>query len=842
MKKDRFSISDVEKLYDYSFGISKADVAGAALRVTHLLEYNPVHFLSRSIEKSEESQFKIVDTLTCFARNEQITVITNLLQSDSVKVKLSSITCLELLKDPTALQPLKNLLQNNFESAEIRKKAKIAFEIISKNPQLLINNTIYTLREWDKFQELDLACAELILNREIFDINLEVLIEMLYHSLKELRDFAKATIIRKRKEFKDQLIEILSTGVYNYNEDMFFILSFYKDTRIAKQIIKWLEENESYRYAGAYIALGKIGGKESAMYLSKKIIRNKNHQEELRALIKINNPPTSFLIDQYKNYEQFRRTGAIRLAKILGYLAIKPLMVALQDRYLEIREDASRGLVYLGWLATPSLIELFDSTLDENIKLHISKIFEKTGDKNALPSLLTLIKSGNKKQQISALIAIGKVKDLFSIEILTNVLQTEDTILSLYAAKSLGSQHHLNAIKSLVENIYHPSFKTRLEIITSLSLLQINLGVGERLVTTALIALLKDEIEDVKNKAEQELIYLGSENQTIIKLLKKEKFNQSFSPTLKRVLNEIENWKKKSNDKSIYYELDSTKAKKAFNLNKSIPQLEIPGKITNSIQLSVSAPRTVCPNRNFILDVWAYFDKNKNQILELARESQRDQAMILRTKGPVRVPRDTTLEVQIRIPEFGIDKRDTIYWSGKTGNCNFSIVTPNDLKFGYYLGVANFYVGPLLISKLNFDIEVGENQTIEADITTLNKNISTAFASYASADREKVIGRIQGMLKLLPDLDIFLDVSSLRSGENWNKRLIKEINSRDVLFLFWSSAASKSPYVEMEWRHALSQKGIAGIDPVPLESPQKVPPPPELSSLHFNEWVLAFEK
>jgi hypothetical protein len=30
------------------------------------------------------------------------------------------------------------------------------------------------------------------------------------------------------------------------------------------------------------------------------------------------------------------------------------------------------------------------------------------------------------------------------------------------------------------------------------------------------------------------------------------------------------------------------------------------------------------------------------------------------------------------------------------------------------------------------------------------------------------------------------------------------------------------------------------IDPVPLVSPEQVPPPPELATKHFNDWILAF--
>jgi hypothetical protein len=45
-------------------------------------------------------------------------------------------------------------------------------------------------------------------------------------------------------------------------------------------------------------------------------------------------------------------------------------------------------------------------------------------------------------------------------------------------------------------------------------------------------------------------------------------------------------------------------------------------------------------------------------------------------------------------------------------------------------------------------------------------------------------------------------------------------------------------HVEAEWRTALSAHGLAGIDPVPLESQAEAPPPPELAALHFHDWTL----
>jgi hypothetical protein len=89
-------------------------------------------------------------------------------------------------------------------------------------------------------------------------------------------------------------------------------------------------------------------------------------------------------------------------------------------------------------------------------------------------------------------------------------------------------------------------------------------------------------------------------------------------------------------------------------------------------------------------------------------------------------------------------------------------------------------------------------------------------------------------------MDIFLDVARLRSGDNWQLRLRDEIIRRDVLYLFWSAAAKASSAVTWEWKCALRERGIEFIDPVPLVSPEEVPPPPELAAIHFNDWVLAY--
>jgi hypothetical protein len=89
-------------------------------------------------------------------------------------------------------------------------------------------------------------------------------------------------------------------------------------------------------------------------------------------------------------------------------------------------------------------------------------------------------------------------------------------------------------------------------------------------------------------------------------------------------------------------------------------------------------------------------------------------------------------------------------------------------------------------------------------------------------------------------IEVFVDVLSLRAGDAWEEQLIKNIREKDIFYLFWSVEASKSQWVEREWRYALSERGIDFIHPIPLSDPREAPPPPELAGRHFNDLILAY--
>jgi hypothetical protein len=216
--------------------------------------------------------------------------------------------------------------------------------------------------------------------------------------------------------------------------------------------------------------------------------------------------------------------------------------------------------------------------------------------------------------------------------------------------------------------------------------------------------------------------------------------------------------------------------------------------------------------------------------------------MMVRSKGPVPLARGAVLTVRVRIEGLTVEpSEDVIYWEGEVANASFLVRVPEDTGPGWRVGYARVYWGGQRVAVVTFVLDLGLGAEEPEELPSRTAHHGTAFASYASQNRNAVLGRIQGMQKIAPYLDVFVDVATLRSGDRWKERIRSEILRRDVLYLFWSREAAQSPWVEWEWRCAYEARGVDFIDPVPLDPPQQVPPPRELGDeLHFNEWVLAY--
>jgi serine/threonine protein kinase len=259
----------------------------------------------------------------------------------------------------------------------------------------------------------------------------------------------------------------------------------------------------------------------------------------------------------------------------------------------------------------------------------------------------------------------------------------------------------------------------------------------------------------------------------------------------------------------------------------------------SSVDFSVFAPASISPGTSFILEVWAYLREQREQLLEMA--SRHGRLIERGSRGPVLAARGTELTLVLRLDGFNLSEpNESFFWLGEISNVPFIVEAPPELRPGVYPGQISILHDGMLLTRLVFDVEVGKATGETARLGVRREQIKSAFASYASVDREEVLMRVQGIMAA--GVDVFLDVLSLRAGDTWEEELIKNIREKDVFYLFWSVAASKSHWVEREWRYAHSAKGIDYIQPIPLSDPREAPPPKELAGRHFNDLILAYLK
>jgi hypothetical protein len=268
----------------------------------------------------------------------------------------------------------------------------------------------------------------------------------------------------------------------------------------------------------------------------------------------------------------------------------------------------------------------------------------------------------------------------------------------------------------------------------------------------------------------------------------------------------------------------------------------VPEAQLDRVHFSVTSPPSVLRGSSFVLNVWAHLDRQRREVLERARQESMGADVQIKSKGPIKIAHGTILIVGLRVADLTVDpSEDVILWEGEIGNATFALSVPEYVAEGTKHGVARIRLAGQEIARLNFIVRVGEPSLSCETAPVEVQRHRTAFASYASEDGDAVLGRIQGMQKVVPSLKVFYAAAELRSGEHWQERLKQEILRRDVMYLFWSEAACRSRWVDWEWRCGYRERGIDFIDPCPLVSPDSVPPPKELADkLHFNDWVLAY--
>lgn len=261
----------------------------------------------------------------------------------------------------------------------------------------------------------------------------------------------------------------------------------------------------------------------------------------------------------------------------------------------------------------------------------------------------------------------------------------------------------------------------------------------------------------------------------------------------------------------------------------------VPPPQVDSVQFSAVAPQKVDPGKYVPIHVVMYEDGFRKAVDDIvashggdAKESQ---------SGYRDVERNSRVKVILSSQDVTVeeDVQEQI-WNGKYLNFAFAAKVPGDFSQEQILFAASVYVNDVITTKLKLILDCQGKP--KRNISVTRSDILSAFVSYASQDRNRVAAIVQGMKRARPDMDIFFDIESLRSGQKWEDALKTEIANRDILFLCWSMSARASKWVDMEWRYAYANKGEAGIEPIPIDTPDVCPPPVELQQKHFGDKML----
>ena len=255
----------------------------------------------------------------------------------------------------------------------------------------------------------------------------------------------------------------------------------------------------------------------------------------------------------------------------------------------------------------------------------------------------------------------------------------------------------------------------------------------------------------------------------------------------------------------------------------------------SEVEFSAVAPRKLIKGETSIIDLVMYEEAYRKVVDQIIRDAEEEVQE--KKSGVLEVAKGSRIRIELSSPDLDLeDNVEEGIWRGKYLEFNLAVYVPEDFRKRQILLTASVYTDGVPLTKLRFTVKTFS--LFEQKLKMIREDVLSGFVSYASQDRERVASRVQGMLKARPDMNLFFDVDSLRSGDDWERILRAEIDRRDVLFLFWSRAAKESEWVAREWKYALNTKGPEVIEPVPMDPPDQCPPPEELRGKHFNDRFL----
>jgi hypothetical protein len=205
------------------------------------------------------------------------------------------------------------------------------------------------------------------------------------------------------------------------------------------------------------------------------------------------------------------------------------------------------------------------------------------------------------------------------------------------------------------------------------------------------------------------------------------------------------------------------------------------------------------------------------------------------------VPHEAEITFVPDIPGIEFNpRRRSFLWLESVHREEFHLRASPSLDGQTVRGSLSVYLGAILIGDIALTIRVessvhaADEPTLEFVGATLYRKI---FASYSHKDVE-IVEQFDRLITAFGD-EYLRDLTHLRAGEVWSRRLEEMITDANVFQLFWSSNSMKSQFVRNEWEYALSLRRRNFVRPTYWEEPLPEDrasglPPESLRRLHFK--------
>lgn len=273
--------------------------------------------------------------------------------------------------------------------------------------------------------------------------------------------------------------------------------------------------------------------------------------------------------------------------------------------------------------------------------------------------------------------------------------------------------------------------------------------------------------------------------------------------------------------------------------------------LDENVQFTLYRPRVMPPQEWYPFLAFAHLSERRrtasadepDPIKEMERQAEQILSEKLKAYGPLTedsaqsIPREgelTFVPVAVGL-EFN-PPRSSFLWEESVHRQEFRVRAAADMGGQTARGRLSVFLGSILLAEIGFSIRVDRAAEVPERAPEMHVDAARAyrkiFASYSRLDAA-IVEQFEHYARVLGD-DFMRDVTHIRTGEVWSRRLEDLINEADIFQLFWSSNSMCSPFVRHEWEYALALQRPDFVRPTYWEKPQPSAPSP-LSRLEFQE-------